>query len=47
MEIKILPKADEDLLYWKQTGNKRIMNLRETPELLKEKETCKVPSLLA
>ena len=26
MEIKILPKADEDLLYWKQTGNKRIMN---------------------
>ena len=25
MEIKILPKADEDLLYWKQTGNKRVM----------------------
>ena len=25
MEIKILPKADEDLQYWKQTGNKRVM----------------------
>lgn len=26
MEIKILPKAEEDLAYWKQTGNKRIIN---------------------
>ncbi|MBR5664134.1 MAG: type II toxin-antitoxin system YoeB family toxin [Bacteroidales bacterium] len=26
MEIIILPKADEDLTYWKQTGNKRIIN---------------------
>lgn len=25
MEIKLLPKADEDLAYWKSTGNKRIM----------------------
>lgn len=25
MEIVILPKADEDLKYWKQTGNARIM----------------------
>ena len=25
MEIKILPKAEEDLEYWKQTGNVRIM----------------------
>lgn len=25
MEIKFLPKADEDLAYWKATGNKRIM----------------------
>jgi toxin YoeB len=25
MEIKFLPKAEEDLAYWKQTGNKRIM----------------------
>ena len=25
MEIVILPKADEDLKYWKQVGNKRIM----------------------
>lgn len=25
MEIVFLPKADEDLEYWKQTGNKRIM----------------------
>ncbi|MBR4511820.1 MAG: Txe/YoeB family addiction module toxin [Bacteroidales bacterium] len=26
MEIIILPKADEDLAYWKQSGNKRIIN---------------------
>ena len=25
MEIKFLPRAEEDLEYWKQTGNKRIM----------------------
>ena len=25
MEIIILPKADEDLQYWKKTGNTRIM----------------------
>ena len=25
MEIIFLPKADEDLEYWKQTGNRRIM----------------------
>ena len=25
MEIKFLPKAEEDLKYWKETGNKRIM----------------------
>ncbi|MBQ3732781.1 MAG: Txe/YoeB family addiction module toxin [Bacteroidales bacterium] len=25
MEIVFLPRADEDLQYWKQTGNKRIM----------------------
>jgi toxin YoeB len=25
MEIIFLPKADEDLEYWKQTGNVRIM----------------------
>ena len=25
MEIIFLPKADEDLEYWKQTGNTRIM----------------------
>lgn len=25
MEIIFLPKADEDLEYWKQTGNKRVM----------------------
>ena len=25
MEIIILPKAEEDLAYWKQTGNSRIM----------------------
>ena len=25
MEIKLLPKADEDLAYWKKTGNVRIM----------------------
>ena len=25
MEIVFLPKADEDLEYWKQTGNRRIM----------------------
>ncbi|MBR6140666.1 MAG: Txe/YoeB family addiction module toxin [Bacteroidaceae bacterium] len=25
MEIKFMPKADEDLAYWKSTGNKRIM----------------------
>ena len=25
MEIKFLPKAEEDLEYWKKTGNKRIM----------------------
>ena len=25
MEIKLLPQADEDLAYWKHTGNKRIM----------------------
>ena len=26
MEIVILPKADEDLQYWKRKGDKRIMN---------------------
>ena len=25
MEIIFLPKAEEDLEYWKQTGNKRVM----------------------
>ena len=25
MEIVLLPKADEDLQYWKNTGNTRIM----------------------
>jgi toxin YoeB len=25
MEIKLMPKAEEDLAYWKSTGNKRIM----------------------
>ncbi len=25
MEIVILPKAEDDLLYWKRTGNRRIM----------------------
>lgn len=25
MEIKFMPKAEEDLAYWKATGNKRIM----------------------
>ena len=25
MEIKFLPRAEEDLEYWKQIGNKRIM----------------------
>ncbi|MBP3712048.1 MAG: Txe/YoeB family addiction module toxin [Bacteroidaceae bacterium] len=25
MEIKFMPQADEDLAYWKSTGNKRIM----------------------
>jgi toxin YoeB len=25
MEIKILPKADEDLAYWKQVGDQRII----------------------
>ncbi|MBQ9665083.1 MAG: Txe/YoeB family addiction module toxin [Bacteroidaceae bacterium] len=25
MEIKFLPRAEEDLEYWKRTGNKRIM----------------------
>lgn len=25
MEIKILPRAEEDLAYWKQVGNKRII----------------------
>ena len=26
MEIVILPQADEDLKYWKQTGNKSVIN---------------------
>ena len=26
MEIVMLPKADEDLAFWKKSGNKRIMN---------------------
>ncbi len=26
MEIKFMPKAEEDLKYWKKTGNKRVMN---------------------
>lgn len=25
MEIVILPKAEDDLLYWKRTGNRRVM----------------------
>jgi toxin YoeB len=25
MEIKFMPRAEEDLEYWKKTGNKRIM----------------------
>ena len=25
MEIKFLPKAEEDLAYWKSSGNKRVM----------------------
>jgi len=25
MEIKFMPKADEDLAYWKATGNKLVM----------------------
>ncbi|MBR1520902.1 MAG: Txe/YoeB family addiction module toxin [Bacteroidaceae bacterium] len=25
MEIKFLPRAEEDLEYWKRTGNKRMM----------------------
>lgn len=25
MEIKFMPQAEEDLEYWKKTGNKRIM----------------------
>ena len=25
MEIKLMPQADEDLAYWKSTGNKRVM----------------------
>ncbi len=25
MEIKFMPKAEEDLAYWKSTGDKRIM----------------------
>ena len=25
MEIKFMPKAEEDLAYWKATGNNRIM----------------------
>lgn len=30
MEIIILPKADEDLNYWKKVGNKRIMKRIDT-----------------
>ncbi len=26
MEIMILPRAEEDLAYWKQIGNKRVIN---------------------
>ena len=25
MEVKLMPQAEEDLAYWKSTGNKRIM----------------------
>ncbi len=25
MEIKFMPRAEEDLEYWKSTGNKRVM----------------------
>lgn len=25
MEIKLLPQAEEDLAYWKSTGNTRVM----------------------
>lgn len=25
MEIKLMPQADDDLAYWKATGNKQIM----------------------
>lgn len=25
MEIKLMPQAEEDLEYWRKTGNKRIM----------------------
>ncbi len=30
MEIKILPKAEEDLAYWKKIGDRRIMKRIET-----------------
>jgi toxin YoeB len=25
MEIKLMPQAEEDLVYWKSTGNKQVM----------------------